>query len=168
MKPQAVAVLIALGGNRCHGRHGRPGQVLRAAIAELAQRGLRIERTSPILSTPPLGPSSRRYANAALKARWAGSAPQLLALLKALERDFGRRRGRRWGARVLDCDLLAFGDERLRLKGLEVPHPRLHERDFVLKPLEAVWPQWRHPGLNCSVRHMRARLKKPRPLMEGG
>ena len=164
MKRQATAVLVALGGNRCHGRHGRPEEVLRAAMAELGRRGLRIERTSRILSTPPLGPSNRRYANAALKARWAGSAPELLALLKGLEREFGRRRGQRWGARVLDCDLLAFGQEQLRLKGLDVPHPRLHQRDFVLKPLIEVWPEWRHPGLNQSVRHMRARLNKPRAV----
>lgn len=163
MKLQGVAVLVALGGNRCHGRHGRPEQVLRAAIAELGRRGLRIERTSQILSTPPLGPSKRRYANAALKGRWDGSPQALLALLKGLEHEFGRRRGQRWGARVLDLDLLAFGDARLNVKGLEVPHPRLHQRDFVLQPLEQVWPGWRHPGRNQTVRHMRARLNKPRP-----
>ena len=63
---------------------------------------------------------------------------------------------------MLDCDLLAFGAERIKLKGLEVPHPRLHQRDFVLQPLEKIWPGWRHPALNLTVRQMRSRLKKPR------
>ena len=151
---------MALGGNRCHGRHGRPEQVLRAAVKALGKQGLHIERVSRILSTPPLGPSNRRYANAALKARWDGTATDLLAMLKSLERQFGPRRGQRWGARVLDCDLIAFGQMRLSTKSLQVPHPRLHQRDFVLKPLEQVWPGWRHPTLNLSVRQLRARLLK--------
>lgn len=155
-------MIVALGGNRCHGRHGRPEQVLRAAIAELGERGLRIERVSRIRSTAPLGPSSRRYANAALKARWNGSAADLLAMLKRLESEFGRRRGRRWGARVLDCDLVAFGRQQLRQPALEVPHPRLHQRDFVLQPLLEVSPGWRHPRRNQTVRHMLARLQKPK------
>ncbi|WP_199556250.1 2-amino-4-hydroxy-6-hydroxymethyldihydropteridine diphosphokinase [Sandaracinobacteroides hominis] len=160
---RSTPVIVALGGNRCHGRHGRPEQVLQAAIRKLAKRGLRIERTSRILSTPPLGPSNRRYANSALKARWGGSAPELLSLLKALEREFGRRRGQRWGARVLDCDLIAFGQQSLHLHGLELPHPRLHQRDFVLRPMLEIWPDWRHPQRLQTVRQMLARLQKPKP-----
>lgn len=156
--------MVALGSNRCHGRHGRPESILAAAIESLAKRGLKIERVSPILATAPLGPSSRRYANAAFKARWQGSAPELLTLLKSLEREFGRRRGQRWGARVLDCDLLAFGQQRLNLHGLEVPHPRLHSRDFVLKPMLGIWPDWRHPARHLTVRQMLARLTKPQAV----
>ncbi|MCG2839837.1 2-amino-4-hydroxy-6-hydroxymethyldihydropteridine diphosphokinase [Sandaracinobacter sp. RS1-74] len=160
----AVEVAVALGSNVPHGTHGRPRQVLRAAVAALRAAGLEVERLSPIVETAPLGPSKRRYANAALKGRWRGGALELLALLKRLERAFGRRRGRRWGARVLDLDLIALGDAQLRLKGLEVPHPRLQQRDFVLGPLETVWPGWRHPRTGLSVRQMRARLKKPRAV----
>ncbi len=157
-------MLVALGGNRCHGRFGRPEAVLHAAIAELEKRGLKVTRVSPILSTAPLGPSDRRFANAVLRGKWKGSAPELLRMLKGLERDFGRKRGRRWGARVLDCDLIAFGADRLKGKGLEIPHPRLHQRDFVLKPMLAVWPNWRHPRLNLTVRQMFRRLSKPRAV----
>lgn len=157
-------VAVGLGSNRGHGRHGPPRDVLRAAVAALETGGLQVQRLSPIIETAPLGPSKRRYANAALKGRWQGSAEALLALLKGLERDFGRRRGLRWGARVLDCDLLAFGTARVHVKGLEVPHPRLHQRDFVLQPLEKVWPGWRHPALRLTVRQMRARLGKPQAV----
>jgi 2-amino-4-hydroxy-6-hydroxymethyldihydropteridine diphosphokinase len=169
IRPTAVpaaptAVLIGLGSNRSHGRHGRPPGVVRAAITALAAGGLAIRKSSPILETAPLGPSNRRYANAAVLADWAGSPLQLLALLKRTEADFGRRRGQRWGARVLDCDLLAFAHETVRGPDLTVPHARLHERLFVLDPLLALWPDWRHPRLNLRVRHLAARLRRPRPV----
>jgi 2-amino-4-hydroxy-6-hydroxymethyldihydropteridine diphosphokinase len=136
---------------------------VRAAVKALRKGGLKVRAVSPILETAPLGPSNRRYANAALLADWPGSPQQLLALLKRTEADFGRRRGQRWGARVLDCDLLAFGHETVRAPGLTVPHARLHERLFVLDPLLTLWPGWRHPRLNRSVRHMAARLRRPHP-----
>lgn len=165
-KPPAgpTAVLIGLGSNRCHGRHGRPRTILRAAVKALKKGGLTIQAVSPIIDTAPLGPSSRRFANAALLGSWPGSPKALLALLKGTEAAFGRRRGRRWGARVLDCDLLAFGQAVVRAPGLTVPHPALHQRDFVLQPMADIWPGWRHPQLNLSVRHMRARLNRPRPV----
>jgi 2-amino-4-hydroxy-6-hydroxymethyldihydropteridine diphosphokinase len=147
-----------------HGRHGRPGGVVRAAIGALGRGGLLVRRVSPVLETVPLGPSKRRYANAALLADWADGPQQLLALLKQTEAQFGRRPGRRWGARVLDCDLLAFDRDAFRLPGLAVPHARLHERLFVLDPLLTLWPDWNHPRLNLSVRHMAARLRRRHPV----
>jgi len=157
-----TTVMVGLGSNRCHGRHGRPEGVVRAAVLALEAAGLRVDAVSPILRTAPLGPSKRRFANAALRGRWTGSPAELLKLLKQTERDFGRRRGQRWGQRVLDCDLLAFGQAVVIAKGLQLPHPRLHLRDFVLHPMLAVWPDWRHPRLRLSVRQMAARLGKAR------
>ncbi len=157
-------VLVGLGSNRCHGRHGRPHNIVRAAVQALRTGGLAVRAVSPILETAPLGPSSRRFANAALLGSWSGSPKALLALLKQTEAAFGRRRGRRWGARVLDCDLLAFGHAIVRTPGLTVPHPALHQRLFVLQPLLGLWPDWRHPQHNLSVRHMAARLRRPRPV----
>ncbi|MBS3961579.1 MAG: 2-amino-4-hydroxy-6-hydroxymethyldihydropteridine diphosphokinase [Sandarakinorhabdus sp.] len=161
-------VMIGLGSNRCHGRHGRPEGVLRAAVATLEAAGLRVDALSPVLRTAPLGPSKRRFANAALRGAWAGSAAELLTMLKQAERDFGRRRGQRWGQRVLDCDLLAFGQDMVRAIGLEVPHPRLHMRHFVLGPMLAVWPDWRHPILRLTVRQLAARLAKARAMVDSG
>ena len=156
-------VLVALGSNRCHGRHGRPAGVLRAALAALAGLG-RLVRVSPIFDTAPIGPGSRRYANAVAALDWAGSLPDLLARLKRIERDFGRRTGRRWGDRVLDLDILAAGATRLRLAGLAVPHPRLAERRFVLDPLVMVAPDWRHPETGLSARQLHARALRPKGL----
>jgi len=156
-------VLVALGSNRCHGRHGRPAGVVRAALAALAGLG-RVERVSPIFGTAPIGPGSRRYANAVAALDWSGSLPDLLRALKAIERDFGRRRGRRWGDRVLDLDILAAGGTVLRAPGLAVPHPRLAERRFVLDPLVKVAPDWRHPLTGLTGRQLHARQLRPKGL----
>lgn len=154
-------ILIALGSNRCHGRHGRPAGVVRAALAEMSRLG-RVARVSPIFDTAPIGPGSRRYANAVAALDWPGRLPDLLAALKAVERGFGRKRGRRWGDRVLDLDIIAAGSAVLRSPGLAVPHPRLAERRFVLDPLVTVAPGWRHPLLGLTARQLRARALRPK------
>ena len=159
-----TSVVIGLGSNRCHGRHGRPKAVLKAAVKALEKGGLKVSRIAPMVETAPLGPSNRRFANSALLGKWHGTPRQLLVLLKRTESNFGRRRGRRWGARVLDCDLIAFGSAAIREPGLTVPHPALHQRLFVLQPMLVLWPDWRHPQLNLSVYHMAARLVRPRPV----
>ncbi|WP_235902946.1 2-amino-4-hydroxy-6-hydroxymethyldihydropteridine diphosphokinase [Sandarakinorhabdus oryzae] len=156
-------ILVALGSNRCHGRHGRPAGVVRAALAALAQLGL-VERVSPIFDTAPIGPGSRRYANAVAAMAWDGPLPDLLTALKSIERDFGRRAGRRWGDRVLDLDILAAGETVLRQGRLVVPHPRLAERRFVLDPLVHVAPSWRHPLLGLTARQLHARALRPKGL----
>lgn len=156
---------MALGSNQCHGRHGRPPAVVRAAAEAIARGGLEAPRLSPVIETAPLGPSRRRYANAVLAGRWAGEADALFRLLKATERAFGRRPGGlAWRARVLDCDLIAFGEALIVTPDLVVPHPRMAGRAFVLEPLRAVWPGWRHPLTGLTVRQMAARLAKARPV----
>jgi 2-amino-4-hydroxy-6-hydroxymethyldihydropteridine diphosphokinase len=155
-------ILIALGSNRRHGRHGAPAGVIAAAIAALAHNGLPVRAESRLHVTDPLGPGNRRYANAVVAVRTALALPEVLARLQALERDFGRRRGRRWGDRVLDLDILAAGDREVRRPGLIVPHPELANRRFVLDPLVEVAPGWRHPRLRLTVRQLRARLGKLR------
>ncbi len=157
-------VLIGLGSNQWHGRHGCPRAILPAAVQALCKGGLKVCRVAPVIETAPLGPSLRRYANSAILGQWRGSPGQLLTLLKRTEAEFGRRRGQRWAARALDCDLLAFGTAVVNWPGLTVPHPALHQRLFVLQPLQALWPEWRHPRLNLSVRQMAARLRRPRPV----
>lgn len=157
-------MVVGLGSNRCHGRYGRPEGVVHAAVDALATGGLEVLRVSRVRATAPLGPSNRWFANAALLGAWRGDAAALLGLLKATELSFGRRPGQRWGARVLDCDLLAFGEERVVAAGLQVPHPRLQARAFVLEPMRELWPDWRHPRLGLTVRQMAARLGRRRPV----
>jgi 2-amino-4-hydroxy-6-hydroxymethyldihydropteridine diphosphokinase len=149
---------IGLGSNRCHGRHGRPEQVLAAAIRRLAPLA-----SSPIIRTAPLGPSSRRFANAAILIRTPLAPPHLLVQLKEIERAFGRRRGRRWGARVLDLDILLWSGGRWTGRGLGIPHAHLHRRRFALDPLVQIAPDWTIPGYG-TVRQCWARLTRPRPI----
>jgi 2-amino-4-hydroxy-6-hydroxymethyldihydropteridine diphosphokinase len=151
-------ILVAIGSNRRHGRHGPPRGVVRAAIAALPG----VVAVSPIVETLPLGPGTRRYANAVVALDWAGTLPGLLAHLKAMERAFGRRRGRRWGDRVLDLDIIAAGDAVVRTRPLTVPHPQLAKRRFVLDPLVAVAPAWRHPISGLTARQLRARALRPK------
>lgn len=160
----AVPVVIGLGGNRWHGRHGRPEAVLRAAAEALADAGLEAVRLSRIRTTAPLGPRQRRFANAAALGLWRGEPLALLVRLKAIEQAFGRRRNRRWGPRVLDLDLLAFAEEVVRAPGLAVPHPGLSLRPFALQPLAELWPRWRHPVLNLPARALLMRLMKRRAI----
>jgi 2-amino-4-hydroxy-6-hydroxymethyldihydropteridine diphosphokinase len=148
---------IALGSNRPHGRHGAPEQVLRAAIRELGALG-RVERTSRIHRTAALGPAGRGFANAALLMTSALEPPVLLAALKAIERRFGRRAGRRWGPRVLDLDILLWSGGRFAARGLDIPHPQLTRRRFVLAPLAEIAPGLAIPRAGHAVRHAAHRL----------
>lgn len=115
---------------------------------------------SRILSTLPLGPSIRRFANAAVILDSVESPPALLRRLKAIERDFGRRRGRIWGARVIDLDIILWSGGAWGERHLTVPHPRFRERGFVLTPLVEVAPGWRDPVTGLSVRQLAARLRR--------
>ena len=156
--------LIALGGNVPHPRHGGPRDVLRAAVAALAAAGLRVEAVAPVIDSAPLGPSRRRYANGAARVYSALAPPALLALLQRIERDFGRRGGRRWAARVLDLDIVLWQGGVWRARDLTIPHPAFRSRGFVLGPAAAVAAEWRDPLSGRTVAQLRARLTRPRPI----
>lgn len=145
---------IAIGSNR-PGRHGPPEREVAAAIAALG----RVTAASPIAATPPLGPSKRRFANAVAILETDESPPALLARLKAIERSFGRRRGVRWGARVIDLDIILWSGGCWSESALTVPHPRFRERGFVLDPLASLVPGWRDPLSGLSVRQLAARRR---------
>jgi 2-amino-4-hydroxy-6-hydroxymethyldihydropteridine diphosphokinase len=155
--------LLALGSNVPHPRHGRPAAVLRAAFAALDTGDVVLEAASPILTSAPLGPSRRRYANAAALVRTPLAPQALLAHLKALEAGFGRRRtGQRWSARVLDLDIVLWSGGRLVAKGLTIPHIHFRERAFVLVPGRHIAPHWRDPHTGLTLRHLTTRLTRPR------
>ena len=157
--------LIALGSNKRHHRHGRPHQVLRAALIALAESGLTVEAESPILVSAPLGPSLRRYANGAALVSTDLVPDELLAALKTIEQRFGRRSGgQRWASRVLDLDLVLWSGGAWSSPGLIVPHAAYRERDFVLTPATVLAPRWRDPLSGLSLRQLKARLTRPRPM----
>ena len=172
---KSAMVLVALGSNKPHGRHGPPRAVLVAAIVALDGQRLKLVAQSRIRTTDPVGPSSRSYANAAVVVKTKLPLPELLRRLKQLEAKFGKRRGQRWGARTLDLDIIGAGDavlpSRLRwraaVNGLIVPHPRLAGRRFVLDPCVEIAADWRHPVLNLTVRQLHARAHRPKGIADG-
>lgn len=160
---------IALGSNRRHGRHGKPARILAAAIDALAAAGVTPLAISPTFTTAPIGPSIRAFANAAALVETALDPPALLATLKRIEHDFGRRRGQRWGARVLDLDIVLWQNGRWssRRPALAIPHVGLAERGFVLDPLVRIAPQWHIPRIG-TVAQARARLTRRAALHRSG
>ena len=148
---------IALGSNK-RGRHGAPEAEVAAALALLKLRAV-----SPIFATPPLGPSIRRYANAVAIIDSDENPPGVLARLKAIERDFGRRAGRRWGSRVIDLDIILWSGGAWGSPGLTVPHVLFRGRGFVLDPLAQVAPTWRDPLTGLTIRQLRALNAKRLP-----
>ena len=153
---------IGLGSNQPHGRYGAPVKILDAALEEL-----RPIACSTIVETAPIGPSLRTFANAAALIETSLSPLELLRHLKAIERRFGRRRGRRWGARVLDLDILLWSGGRWSSTTLSIPHRHLTERRFALDPLRQIAPDWKIPG-HGTVRQHLARLTRPRPVHRSG
>lgn len=150
---------IGLGSNRRHGRHGAPASVVRAAVAALDRCDIRVTAVSPVITTPALGPAGRSFANAAVMVETCLDPPILLDRIKAIEAAFGRRRGRRWGPRVIDLDILLWSEGAYRGgRRLSVPHRCVQLRDFVLKPLVALAADWRVGPGALTVRHARRRL----------
>lgn len=152
---------IALGSNRRHGQFGRPAGVIEAAIARLDEQ-FELFDASPIVLNKAIGGAGRDFANAVALIASSLGPLEMLSSLKSMEREFGRRPGRRWGERVLDLDLAAWDGGIYRARGLTIPHPALAKRDFVLGPLAAIAPGWRVAG-PLSVRHLLSRLGKRRP-----
>ncbi|MBO9519154.1 MAG: 2-amino-4-hydroxy-6-hydroxymethyldihydropteridine diphosphokinase [Porphyrobacter sp.] len=154
--------LIALGSNRRHQRFGRPRDVLAAAIERLADDRIAVLATAPVLLTDPIGPSHRRYANSAAVIETALDPVELLAVLKGIEREFGRRTGgQRWTSRVLDLDIVLWSGGTFAAPRLTIPHILFRERAFVLTPAVRIAGYWRDPITGLSVRQLHSRLTRP-------
>jgi 2-amino-4-hydroxy-6-hydroxymethyldihydropteridine diphosphokinase len=152
---------IAIGSNRAHGRFGRPAGVVEAAIARL-DRDFALFDASPIMLNPAHGGAGRDFANAVALVESVLDPPEMLRRLKQLEREFGRRRGKRWGPRVLDLDVALWSGGKWRSRRLTIPHSELGKRSFVLQPLAAIAPNWRVDG-GLTARHLAHRLARRAP-----
>lgn len=152
---------IGLGSNRRHGRFGRPPGVVAAAIARLDQ-DFTLFNASPIVLNPAHGGAGREFANAVALIECELDPPVLLSQLKAIEREFGRRGGQRWGSRVLDLDLVAWSGGQWRSRRLTIPHRDLEQRSFVLGPLAEIAPNWPVRGA-LTARHLAHRLVRRAP-----
>ncbi len=132
-------------------------------MEELSALGT-VRARSPVIDTAPMGAARRRFANAVAELESELSPPDLLRALKRLERDFGRRRGRAWGDRVLDLDIVLWTGGEWQSRDLAIPHRGLAARGFVLGPATAIAPDWCDPVTGLTLRQLQARLTRPRPL----
>ncbi|ATQ44961.1 2-amino-4-hydroxy-6-hydroxymethyldihydropteridine diphosphokinase [Caulobacter mirabilis] len=148
---------MALGSNLA-GPYGSCEALLEAALAAFPARGLTvIARSGWWRSAAWPDPTAPAFVNGVVLAETRSGPAEALAILHALERDFGRVRSETNAARTLDLDLIAHGRAVLAGPGLVLPHPRAHERLFVMGPLAQVAPEWRHPTLSETAADLAAR-----------
>jgi 2-amino-4-hydroxy-6-hydroxymethyldihydropteridine diphosphokinase len=158
----ASTYLIGIGSNRWAGGGG-PRAIVAHFLARLDPHWGEVIVTSDIMSSAPLGPGTRTYANAVAAIETLLGPPELLAHLKSIERGHGRRAGRRWGDRVIDLDIIAWSGGIFSSPGLTIPHPEFRKRRFVLSPLCEIAPDWRDPVTHLTARHLLTRLDRKRP-----
>jgi 2-amino-4-hydroxy-6-hydroxymethyldihydropteridine diphosphokinase len=145
-------VYISLGSNL-----GDRAAMLERAIAAMNSTGIHVARQSSLYITEPVGaPGQAWFLNAAVQAETSLLPLQLLHTLLKIERQLGRRRITPHGPRTIDLDILFYGSSVIRSRELEVPHPRLTERRFILVPLAQIAPEFRHPTLHQSVTQLLA------------
>lgn len=140
-------ILLGLGSNLVMGVFKTSVEVLEAAIKSLVEKEIQVVGRSAWYRSAPIPVSDQPwFINGVVAVSTDLPPDDLLQVLHAIEHEYGRVRGERNGSRTLDLDLLAY-DERVQTAaaGAVLPHPRLHERAFVLMPLADLAPDWRHP-----------------------
>ena len=148
-------VYISLGSNL-----GDRAAMLERAIAAMNAAGIRVVRQSSFYVTEPVGaPGQAWFLNAVAEAETSLLPLQLLRALLKIERELGRRRLTPHGPRTIDLDILFYGSAVIHSQELEVPHPRLPERRFVLLPLAQLAPEFRHPTLHKSIAELLAETR---------
>ena len=153
-----VIAFIGIGANM-----GGPAETCRTAVGNLSEiPGVRLLRSSSLYRTEPVGPQEQEwFINAVAEIRTDLPPGLLLKALKEIERQLGRTEGLKWGPRVIDLDILLYGQEVIREGELVIPHPELHRRRFVLVPLCELASYAIHPAFGVSVRGLLDRLTDP-------
>jgi pantoate--beta-alanine ligase len=156
-----VSCLLAFGSNQ----GDRVGNLLNALDELRHHPAIRLQRVSSLVETLPVGGprGQEKYFNGAAIVETELSAAKLLAALLEIERKLGRERIERWGPRTIDLDLLLYGDNVIETPEITVPHPRLHERRFVLTPAAEIAADWFHPLREQTIGQMLAALPPSAP-----
>jgi 2-amino-4-hydroxy-6-hydroxymethyldihydropteridine diphosphokinase len=158
-------ILIGIGGNLASARFGAPPDTLAAALVALEAEDIQVATRSAWYRTEPVPRSDQPwFVNAVASLITHLAARDLLAVLQAVEGRFGRVRSKRNAARVLDLDLLDYRGQVAETASLVLPHPRLHQRRFVLQPLAEIAPDWRHPVSGLTAEQLLSRLAAKQPI----
>lgn len=132
----------------------------KCAVKKLSEaKGIKLERASSFYRTEPVGMEDQNYfVNAVAEVKTDMSAVNLLTVLQEIENGMGRKRETRGGPRIIDLDLLFYGQNIIAEKGLKVPHPEIHKRRFVLEPFCEIASYFIHPSFGVSLRGLKNRL----------
>ena len=151
-------ILIGLGSNLCGAEFSNPREVLVAALKEMADCGIAVKKLSRFYESEPVPKSDQPwFVNAVVAVETELSAESLLHKLHEIEANLGRERRIKWEARIIDLDIIGYEKQILPSAALWpagpiiIPHPRLHERLFVLYPLRDICPDWKHPVLDKTA-----------------
>ena len=161
-------IIIALGANLKSPKYGLPLQTCEAALSRLAELGLKVVRTSRWLKSAPVPISDQPwFVNGVAEIETDLKPDDLLSLLHKVEEEFGRVRTIVNAPRVIDIDLIAYNDV-ISSPGehLVLPHPRMHERSFVLVPLLDINKDWTHPVLGLTVKDLVDKVSNEQEIME--
>lgn len=152
---RGVVAFIGIGANL-----GDPAAQCREALRRVgAAEGIHLLRCSSLYRTAPVGPVGQGwFINAVAEVRTALAPEKFFGVLKAIEKQMGRTAGPRWGPRLIDLDILLYGQEVVDREELKIPHPEMHRRRFVLEPLCELASYTIHPGFGVSARGLLDRL----------
>jgi dihydropteroate synthase len=167
-------IFIALGAN-LPSEFGSPYATIKRAVSEISKNDMAILYQSPVYLTAPVPISDQPwYHNAVIGVTTKKSPEQLIQILQSIETKFGRVRTERNAPRLIDLDIVSYHDAVLNSDELTIPHPRAHERAFVLCPLRDIAPNWIHPVSKKSLSQLIDELpkeqeikKENRPLIMG-
>ncbi len=143
-------VYIGIGSNL-----GNREENCKRAIELIPEKGIRVSECSSMIETEPWGVTDQpKFINMAVEVETSLGPEELLSVLKKIEHDIGRVPDIRWGPRAIDLDILLYDDIILKQPDLEIPHPGIKERDFVLKPLTEIAPDIVHPVLKKRIKEL--------------
>jgi 2-amino-4-hydroxy-6-hydroxymethyldihydropteridine diphosphokinase len=144
------------------------GSNLREAEEKLsALPETRIVKASSLYESEPLGNAKTWFVNSVLELETEFEPDELLKRTKAIETTMGRKRvkGKRWGSRIIDLDLLLFDNQTVSKRTLKIPHPEMHKRRFVLLPLSELAPHVTHPQVGSTISELLGGLKDPKKIV---